>query len=86
MDKERGVYMAMVSPGEQHGQSATEYALILVLVAVVTILGMTTFGVSLNGIYCGIVGAVGGNPKACTDSVAWMEDFSNLDAWNIVDG
>ena len=78
--------MTTVNPGEQHGQSAVEYALILVLVGVVTILGMTTFGVGLTEIYCGIIDTLGGEPTACTGSVAWTEDFDDLDDWNITDG
>jgi Flp pilus assembly pilin Flp len=68
------------------GQSATEYGLILVLLAAVSIGALTSFGVSLQDMYCGLIGSLGGEPAACTGSEIWAENFDNLDAWNITDG
>jgi len=41
----------------EEGQGLVEYALILLLVAVVVVIGLTLFGGALNGAYTTIAGA-----------------------------
>jgi pectate lyase len=78
--------MMSTIPGERHSQSMAEYGLILVLGAAVAIVALTAFGVSLEDMYCGVVGVLGGEPATCTDDVIWTEAFDDLDDWNITNG
>ena len=43
-------------PHGERGQGLVEYALILLLVAVVAVAGLTVFGISVNGVYTTIAG------------------------------
>ena len=46
--------------GSEEGQSLMEYALILVLVALVAITGLTAYGNQLMGVFQTIMGSLGG--------------------------
>ena len=48
--------------GRQAGQGLVEYALILVLVAIVVIGVLATMGKSINAAFTDIVGSLGGGP------------------------
>lgn len=44
----------------EDGPAATEYAVLVALIAVGVLITMSTFGDSMNGVYLAISGAVGG--------------------------
>lgn len=56
MSKLRNVRLAL----DQRGQGMVEYALILVLVAIVVIAGLTALGAAINGKFSQITSALGG--------------------------
>ena len=67
----------------QSGQGMTEYALILVLVALVAILGLNLFGISIKDVYCSIAKAFGAT--TCTGTLC-QDNFANLSGSQNVNG
>jgi pilus assembly protein Flp/PilA len=63
---QRGVIMndPFISSPAEHGQGLVEYALILVLVAVVVIIGLSLVGTSAQGVYCDVVEAYRATPPS----------------------
>jgi len=66
---------------KERGQGLVEYALILVLIAVVVIAVLSLLGPSIQGVFCQIVAQLGGNaPAECqTDTVAITRSDYNSD-------
>jgi Flp pilus assembly pilin Flp len=64
---------------QQSGQGIVEYALILVLVSIVVIVGLTVFGEETRDAYCDIVTSLddSAEPPGCSDS-SDDEDEENL--------
>ena len=54
-----------ISSTAQRGQGLVEYALILVLVAVVVIIGLGVVGTSVQGVYCDVVAGLQRDSAQC---------------------
>jgi Flp pilus assembly pilin Flp len=68
------------------GQGLVEYALLMVLVAVITAAGMQAAGVSGKSLFCKAATGLGGTPGTCSASL-FQDDFNgNLSQWNTVSG
>ncbi|MBI5304027.1 MAG: DUF1080 domain-containing protein [Chloroflexi bacterium] len=76
--------------GSQIGQSNVEVALLLVMVAVVSMLILPVVGVRLDGVFCQVVGVFSANAgKGCAlaPSVIFSDDFSKDSAgWSFLNG
>jgi len=70
--------------GDATGQSTIEYALLLSLAIVAVILGLRAMGVSAQDVYCRALSILGSEASSCTHY--FEDDFSDLDAWDIVQG
>ena len=66
------------------GQSTIEYALLLSLAIVAVILGLRAMGVSTQDVYCRASSILGSDASSCTHY--FEDDFSDLDAWDVVRG
>ncbi len=69
----------------QRGQGFVEYALVIVLVAVVAILVLQIFGISLKDVFCASMQAIGAQPAACSSSL-FQDDFTDLSQWTVIKG
>jgi fructan beta-fructosidase len=67
------------------GQSLVEYALLIVLIALIVILVLSLLGVNLTDVYCYISEKLGTQPAVCTGSL-FSDDFNNLSNWEIISG
>ena len=68
-------------------QGMVEYALALLLIAVVCLLILQIFGVSLQGLYCQVAGVF--NASACSATAATTycnSAFNNLNDWRVTSG
>jgi pilus assembly protein Flp/PilA len=54
-----------ISSTAERGQGLVEYALILVLVAVVVIIGLSVVGTSVQGVYCDVVAGLQSDSAQC---------------------
>jgi len=70
---------------KQRGQSATEVALLLGMIFLLTIGILRLMGLSLQDVFCRVVNGIGLESNACPgDGVTFWEDFSDgLDGWDI---
>ena len=66
------------------GQGMVEYALLLLLVAIVTLLALQLMGISVREVYCSV--ASGFTPNACATSTLCKDDFNNLGGSNVRNG
>ncbi|MCS7260123.1 MAG: DUF1080 domain-containing protein [Anaerolineae bacterium] len=65
-------------------QAFVEYMLIFGLVGAVVILSLAAMGVSARDVYCAMAKSLASNPVSCAHY--FVDDFSNLRAWTIVNG
>lgn len=74
----------------EHGQSNTEIALLLVMVAIAAIAVLPMVGVRLDAVFCQIVGGLGvntGQGCALSNQVTFSDDFSkDAGLWNFLKG
>jgi Flp pilus assembly pilin Flp len=68
----------------QHGQGVVEYALILALIAIGTILAFQLTGVSLGDVFCRVSNGI--KPGSCGSGVLCSDDFANLGSSQNVSG
>jgi Flp pilus assembly pilin Flp len=68
---------------QQAGQGMVEYALLLLLVAIGTLLGLQLMGISVRDVYCRI--ASGFSANACSSALC-QDDFNNLNGSQGVTG
>jgi Flp pilus assembly pilin Flp len=68
----------------ERGQGIVEYALIIALVGIATILSLFVFGVSLRSVYCAAVGGLTGREDVCEpiQELLLTESFDSLDGWS----
>ncbi len=66
-------------PQTNHGQGLIEYALILALVALVTVLGLSTMGTSVADVFCRTAAAIGAK-EVCSEGC--QDGLDNLDGWD----
>lgn len=71
--------------GMKRGQGLVEYALLLAVVVLATALLLNITGVSINDIFCRVVGSLGGEVCAETSCVLAFDDPAELDSWNARD-
>ncbi|MGQ9502783.1 MAG: family 16 glycoside hydrolase [Anaerolineae bacterium] len=74
----------MIRRSNTVAQAFIEYGLILGLLMATVILSLTAMGVSTRDVYCTIAKSLAGNPVSCAHY--FVDDFSNLSAWTIVNG
>ena len=66
----------------ESGQGLVEVALIIVLVSVVSILGLSATGTSLQDVYCDVVSGFGESGSGACSGALFSEDFLTLDKWH----
>jgi len=76
--------LARRSPSIVYAQAHIEYVLILALMGGIVALSLATTGTSVRDIYCTVAGTLADQPASCMHY--FVEDFSGLDAWTIVNG
>lgn len=76
--------MVLTSKKREFGQGFLEYGLLISLVVVLVLLILRLFGVSVVGLYCEILTALG-NEEACENFFVDLFD-GGLDDWDIVRG
>lgn len=74
----------MVRRSNTVAQAFIEYGLILGLLMATVILSLAAMGVSTRDVYCTIAKSLADNPVSCAHY--FVDDFSNLSAWTIVNG
>ena len=65
-------------------QGMVEYALILLLIAIASLLILQLSGISVRDVYCRVASGFGAN--ACGGTAYCKDDFSNLNGWKVSAG
>jgi hypothetical protein len=68
------------------GQSLLEMALLLALVVVIVIGSLMLFGITVQQMYCTVVGIFGVKPAVCSCSLDLTGTMGNMSNWNVTSG
>ena len=66
---------------QQSGQGLVEYALIVVVVAIVLIISVMVFGEEIEQAYCQVAGELGGEMCGTASDAFCQDDFQNNEGW-----